>query len=100
MVRKVVIMARKNSCVTAFLSSSREKSGLTQKEVSAKTGFPLGTIRRWKQGQNDPDMGSLIQLAEFYDVSLNSILEMESDVNNRVRCPRKSKKWYSFNLNY
>ena len=43
-------MARKNSCIASFLGSSTEKSRLTQKEVSAKTGIPLGTIRRWEQG--------------------------------------------------
>ncbi len=84
-------MARKNSCVASFLGSSREKSRLTQKEVSAKTGIPLGTIRRWEQGQNDPDLNSLIQLVKLYGVSLDSILEIEVAGDNRVRWPRKSK---------
>ena len=84
-------MARKDSYIIAFLGSSREKRELIQKEVSAKTGIPLDTIRCWKQGQNDLDISSFIQLVEFYDFSLNLILEMESDANNRARCPRKSK---------
>ena len=75
----------------SFLGSSREKSGLTQKEVSAKTGIPLGTIRRWEQGQNDPDLSSLIQLVKLYDVSLDSIFEIEVAGDNSVNCNRNSK---------
>lgn len=84
-------MARKNSCVASFLGSSREKSRLTQKEVSAKTGIPLGTIRRWEQGQNNPDLNSLIQLVELYGVSLDAILEMGIAGDNSVNCSRNSR---------
>lgn len=84
-------MARKNSCVASFLGSSREKSRLTQKEVSAKTGIPLGTIRRWGQGQNDPDLNSLIQLIKLYGVSLESILEIEVAGDNSVNRNRNSR---------
>lgn len=84
-------MARKNSCVASFLGSSREKSRLTQKEVSAKTGIPLGTIRRWDQGQNDPDLNSLIQLVKLYGVSLDSILEIGGAGDNSVNCNRNSR---------
>lgn len=84
-------MVRKNSCVASFLGSSRQKSRLTQKEVSAKTGIPLGTIRRWEQGQNDPDLNSLIQLIKLYGVSLDSILEIEVAGDNSVNRNRNSR---------
>ena len=84
-------MARKNSYVASFLGSSRQKSRLTQKEVSAKTGIPLGTIRRWEQGQNDPDLNSLIQLIKLYGVSLESILEIEVAGDNSVNRNRNSR---------
>ena len=75
-------MAREESYTATFLGNARRKAGLTQKEASEKTGIPLGTIRRWEQGQNDPDMGSLIQLAELYSVSLDEILGMDSFRSN------------------
>lgn len=84
-------MARKKSCVASFLGSSRQKSRLTQKEVSAKTGIPLGTIRRWEQGQNDPDLNSLIQLIKLYGVSLDSILEIEVAGDNSFNRNRNSR---------
>ena len=75
-------MAREESYTATFLGNARRKAGLTQKEASEKTGIPLGTIRRWEQGQNDPDMASLIQLAELYGVSLDEILGMDSFRSN------------------
>ena len=75
-------MAREESYTATFLGNARRKAGLTQKEASEKTGIPLGTIRRWEHGQNDPDMGSLIQLAELYGVSLDEILGMDSFRSN------------------
>lgn len=57
------------------LGEARKKAGYTQKAVSDETGIPLGTIRRWEQGQNDPDMSSLVTLAKLYGTSLDYILE-------------------------
>ena len=57
------------------LGEARKNAGYTQKAVSVETGIPLGTIRRWEQGQNDPDMSSLVTLAKLYDTSLDYILE-------------------------
>lgn len=56
------------------MGQERKKAGFTQKEVADKTGIPLGTLRRWEQGQNDPDMGSLVQLADLYGSSLDMML--------------------------
>lgn len=63
---------------TNYMGAIRKRSGMTQKEVSEKTGIPLGTLRRWEQGQNDPDMGSLVQLADLYGTSLDSMLGRSS----------------------
>lgn len=55
----------------------RRRAGFTQKEAAEATEIPLGTLRRWEQGQNDPDMGSLIKLAELYHTTLDSLLVPE-----------------------
>jgi repressor LexA len=36
-----------------YIKRYRETAGLTQKQLSDKTGIPLGTIRRWEQGGSD-----------------------------------------------
>lgn len=52
----------------------RKHAGLTQAQASEATGIPLGTLRRWEQGVNEPDMESVVKLAELYGVSTDTIL--------------------------
>lgn len=56
------------------IKDARNKAGYKQKEVSALTGIPLGTLRRWEQGVNEPPIESIIQLAELYQVSTDELL--------------------------
>lgn len=77
-------MPKSQGYTADFLGDARRAAGYTQKEVADKTGIPLGTIRRWEQGQNDPDMGSLMQLAELYNASLDSMIGLAS-VNGVIR---------------
>lgn len=36
------------------IAKYRKKIGMTQKDFSEQFGVPLGTLRRWEQGQNTP----------------------------------------------
>ncbi len=56
------------------LKEARVKAGMTQAEVAKLTGIPLGTLRRWEQGINQPDIGNIIQLADTYCVSCDELL--------------------------
>lgn len=59
------------------LKTERKRAGYTQEEVSRITGIALGTLRRWEQGVNEPDMGSIIQLAKLYRTTTDNILGTE-----------------------
>lgn len=56
------------------LKAVRKAVGLTQDRASELSGIPLGTLRRWEQGVNEPDMESIILLADLYGVSTDTIL--------------------------
>lgn len=56
------------------IKDARNKAGYKQKEVSAITGIPLGTLRRWEQGVNEPPIENIIQLAELYQMSTDELL--------------------------
>ena len=56
------------------LKIARKYAGLTQTQASEATSIPLGTLRRWEQGVNEPDMESVLKLAELYGVSTDTIL--------------------------
>lgn len=52
----------------------RKAAGYTQEEASKLSSIPLGTLRRWEQGVNEPDMESIIKLAELYGSTTDTIL--------------------------
>lgn len=56
------------------LKKARKLSGLTQEEAAQKSGIPLGTLRRWEQGKNEPDIDSINLLADLYHVSTDLML--------------------------
>lgn len=56
------------------LKTVRKAAGYTQERAAQCAGIALGTLRRWEQGVNEPDMESIIKLAELYRVSTDTIL--------------------------
>lgn len=56
------------------IKDARKKSGLTQAQASEKSGIPLGTLRRWEQGVNEPSIEDIVRLADLYSVSTDELL--------------------------
>lgn len=56
------------------IKDARKRAGLTQTQVVAISGIPLGTLRRWEQGVNEPNIDAIIQLADIYNVSTDELL--------------------------
>lgn len=56
------------------LKALRENAGLSQRELAAKLGVAPSTIGMWESGQREPDFGTLLQLAEFFNVSVDCLI--------------------------
>ena len=56
------------------IKAARKRTGMTQAEAAQRSGIPLGTIRRWEQGVNEPDIDSIIQLADLYGTTTDDLL--------------------------
>lgn len=57
-----------------YLKEARKAAGYTQEKAANISGIALGTLRRWEQGVNEPDMESIIRLAELYGTSTDTLL--------------------------
>lgn len=68
------IITHKVITMKTNLKAVRKAAGLTQEKASELSGVPLGTLRRWEQGVNEPDMESIIQLASLYGVTTDTLL--------------------------
>ncbi len=61
----------------AFLKALRNEKGLTQEKAAEQFGVAGRTVSRWETGSNMPDLGILIEIAEFYDVDIREIIDGE-----------------------
>lgn len=57
-----------------YLKEARKAAGYTQEKAATISGIALGTLRRWEQGVNEPDMESIIRLAALYGTSTDTLL--------------------------
>lgn len=56
------------------LKELRKKNNLTQKELCDKLNFGYVQYNHWETGRNEPDLTSLLSLANFYSVSVDYLL--------------------------
>ncbi|MGF2385029.1 helix-turn-helix domain-containing protein [Lentilactobacillus otakiensis] len=57
------------------LKQERTKNGLTQKQVADQMNLSRQTISSWETENSYPDIDSLIQLSNFYEISLDVLLK-------------------------
>ena len=71
--------------IGSFLKTLRKEKRLTQEQLAEILYVSGRTISRWETGTSMPELGILIQMAEFYDVELNEILdgERKGDIMNQ-----------------
>lgn len=68
----------------SFLSELRKQKGLKQKDVAEKLQISDKAVSRWETGRGIPDVDSLQRLSDFYQVSINEILEGRRIEKNEV----------------
>lgn len=66
----------------AFLKYLRKEKGLTQEQLAEQFHVSSRTVSRWETGSNMPDVGTLMELADFYDVDIREILDGERKSEN------------------
>ncbi len=63
--------------IGSFLRTLRKEQGLTQEQLAEILGVAGRTVSRWETASNMPDLSVLIQIAEFYGIEVNEILDGE-----------------------
>ena len=58
----------------AFLKGLRREKGITQEQLAEELGVSSRTISRWETGNNMPDLSLLVEVAEYFDVSIPEII--------------------------
>ena len=63
--------------VGSFLRTLRREKNLTQEQLAEQLHVSGRTVSRWETGSNMPDISLLVELAEFYEVSIPEIIDGE-----------------------
>jgi transcriptional regulator with XRE-family HTH domain len=57
------------------LKELRIEKGFSQRELGEKLGFCNQTISFWESGSREPDLDTLVEIARFFDVAIEELLE-------------------------
>jgi transcriptional regulator with XRE-family HTH domain len=64
------------------IKALRKENQLTQEAFAAKLGVTRQAVSNWENGRNLPDISLLVELAEFYQVSIPEIIDGERKSEN------------------
>ena len=61
--------------IGANIAAYRKRSGLTQAELAEKLNYSDEAVSKWERGESLPDVLTLMQLSEQFDISVNVLTE-------------------------
>ncbi len=64
-----------------YLQQKRKEKDFTQKDLADIMGVTFQAVSRWEKGDSIPDLDSLDNLAKFYKVSIDEILQRDLITN-------------------
>ena len=56
------------------LKSLRQEKGYSQLEMAGELGIPQSTYQQYEAGINEPKFSTLIQIADYFDVSIDYLI--------------------------
>ena len=63
--------------VGLFLKTLRKEKNITQEVLAEVLNVSSRTVSRWETGSNMPDISLLVELSEFYQVSIPELIDGE-----------------------
>ena len=66
------------------IKNYRKTEGLTQEQVANYLGVSTPAVNKWEKGSNMPDISLLVDIADYYDISIPEIIngERKSEIMN------------------
>lgn len=61
--------------IGANIVSYRKRHGLTQARLAEKLNYSDKAVSKWERGESVPDVLTLVQLAELFDVTVNDLIQ-------------------------
>ena len=71
------------SKLASNIKAFRKEKGLTQEQLAEVFGVTVGAVHKWEAGLSTPELGLILEMADFFDTSLDVLIGFESR-DNRV----------------
>ena len=71
----------------------RIASGLTQRELAEKIGVKNYTVANWEQNRTEPSVRDLIDLANFFECSVDYLIGRENDFGQILIFKESAKEY-------
>ena len=68
--------------VGCIINELRKKKGMTQKELASQLYVSPSTVSKWENGDSIPDIYTLKDLAEIFQVSISEFIGQEEDMTS------------------
>ena len=75
-----------------FLRELRKRKGLTQEQLAEQFNISRRSVSRWETGSNMPDVGLLIEIADFFEVDIREIIDGQRKSENMDKEKETLKK--------
>lgn len=66
------------------LKEFRKKTGLSQDDIAQKLGVHNTTYGNWELGKTEPNIETLIKLADYYHVTLDELVGRPTSLINKM----------------
>ena len=87
--------ARKEQCIENHVADQirfyRRQEGLTQEQLAEAMGVSVAAVSKWEQGQSLPEIPMLMELADFFDLSVDALLGYRLRSNDRKSISERLK---------
>jgi len=74
------------------LKECREESGLSQNDIAEKLSITRQAVSKWERGINEPDIETLVQLADIYNITIDQLLRADLSIVKRLAVKERSYK--------
>lgn len=78
--------------IGGFLKELRKEKGVTQEQLAEMFHISSRSVSRWENGNTMPDLGMLVELADYYDVDIREIIDgkrksesEDNEINGTIR---------------
>ncbi|MBR2750537.1 MAG: helix-turn-helix domain-containing protein [Clostridiales bacterium] len=76
----------------ANIKSFRKERGLTQEQLAEVFGVTVGAVHKWEAALSTPDISLLMEMADFFDISLDVLVGFDIRDNRVSILARKLRK--------